>query len=47
MLRVVKSLPAHKLNSVGKYFKITVEKLGSHFLPTDAPDLDPDEFVWN
>ncbi len=47
VLRVVKSLPAHKLNLVGKYFKITEEKLGSHFLPTDAPDLDPDEFVWN
>ena len=47
VLLVVDGLPAHKANSVREYVKSTGGKLELHFLPTYAPDLNPDEFVWN
>ena len=44
---VVDSLPAHKAKSVEDYRKSTRGKLELHFLPTYAPDTNPDEFVWS
>lgn len=44
---VLDSLPAHKAAMVSEYVESTHGKLSLHFLPTYAPDLNPDEFVWN
>jgi transposase len=44
---VIDSLPAHKAKSVEAYVKSTKRKLELHFLPTYAPDTNPDEFVWH
>lgn len=44
---VVDSLPAHKAKLVEDYRKSTKGKLELHFLPTYAPDTNPDEFVWS
>lgn len=44
---VLDSHPAHIANSVKEYVKSTQGKLELHFLPPYAPDLNPDEFVWN
>jgi transposase len=44
---VLDSHPAHIANSVKEYVKSTRGKLELHFLPPYAPDLNPDEFVWN
>jgi transposase len=44
---VMDSHPAHIANSVKKYVQSTKGKLELHFLPPYAPDLNPDEFVWN
>ena len=44
---VLDSLPAHVANSVKEYVQSTEGKLELHFLPPYAPDLNPDEFVWN
>lgn len=44
---VLDSLPAHKAAMVADYVRSTNGKLSLHFLPTYAPDLNPDEFVWN
>ena len=41
------SHPAHIANSVKEYVQSTQGKLDLHFLPPYAPDLNPDEFVWN
>jgi len=43
---VVDGLPAHKAKSVAKYVQSLKGKLELHFLPPYAPDLNPDEFVW-
>lgn len=44
---VLDSLPAHKTKAVRAYVASTQGKLELHFLPTYAPDTNPDEFVWN
>jgi transposase len=44
---VLDSLPAHKTKSVESYVQSTQGKLELHFLPTYAPDTNPDEFVWH
>lgn len=44
---VLDSLPAHKTKAVQTYVESTQGKLELHFLPTYAPDTNPDEFVWN
>ena len=44
---VLDSHPAHIANSVKEYVQSTQGKLELHFLPPYAPDLNPDEFVWN
>jgi transposase len=44
---VLDGLPAHKAKTVAKYVQSLEGKLELHFLPGYAPDLNPDEFVWN
>jgi len=44
---VLDSHPAHIANSVKEYVQSTQGRLELHFLPPYAPDLNPDEFVWN
>ena len=44
---VLDSLPAHKAKSVETYAKSLKGRLELHFLPTYAPDTNPDEFVWS
>lgn len=44
---IVDSLPAHKSKKVAEFIKINKNSISLHFLPTYAPDLNPDEFVWN
>jgi transposase len=44
---VMDSHPAHIANSVKEYVQSTRGKLELHFLPPYAPELNPDEFVWN
>ena len=44
---VLDSLPVHKAKSVADYVKSTNGKLELHYLPTYAPDTNPDEFVWH
>lgn len=44
---VLDSLPAHKTKSVGAYVQSTQGKVELHYLPTYAPDTNPDEFVWH
>jgi transposase len=44
---VLDSLPAHKTKSVEAYVQATEGKLALHFLPTYAPDTNPDEIVWH
>lgn len=44
---VVDGLPAHKAKLVLKYIDSLEGKLELHFLPGYAPELNPDEFVWN
>ena len=44
---VLDSLPAHKAKVVRDYVKATDGKLELHFLPGYAPELNPDELVWN
>jgi transposase len=44
---VLDSLPAHKAKSVETYARSLKGKLELHFLPTYAPDTNPDEFVWS
>jgi transposase len=44
---VVDGLPAHKAKLVAAYVQSQKGKLELHFLPGYAPDLNPDEFVWN
>jgi transposase len=44
---VVDSLPAHKKAIVKDYVARTDGKLTLHFLPSYAPELNPDELVWS
>ena len=44
---VLDSLPAHKAKAVLDYVQSTNGKLELHFLPGYAPELNPDEMVWN
>lgn len=44
---VVDGHPAHRANVVKNYVAQTRGRLELHFLPPYAPDLNPDEFVWN
>jgi len=44
---VLDSLPAHKAKIVQTYVASTKGKLELHFLPGYAPELNPDELVWN
>lgn len=44
---VVDGHPAHKANVVKDYIRKTQGRLELYFLPPYAPDLNPDEFVWN
>lgn len=44
---VLDSLPAHKAKMVADYVASTNGRLELHFLPGYAPELNPDEFVWN
>jgi transposase len=44
---VVDGHPAHKARIVKEYVAGTQGRLELHFLPPYAPDLNPDEFVWN
>jgi transposase len=44
---VVDKHPAHIAKVVAEYVQSLRGKLELHFLPGYAPDLNPDEFVWN
>jgi transposase len=44
---ILDSLPAHKAKIVRNYVASTNGKLELHFLPGYAPELNPDEMVWN
>jgi transposase len=44
---VLDSLPAHKAKMVREYVESTNGRLELHFLPGYAPELNPDELVWN
>ena len=47
VLLILDSLPAHKAKIVKEYVASTEGKLEFHFLPGYAPELNPDELVWN
>lgn len=44
---VVDGHPAHKAKLIANYIQESKGRLELHFLPGYAPDLNPDEFVWN
>jgi len=44
---VVDRHPAHRAACVARYIQSLRGRLELHFLPGYAPDLNPDEFVWN
>lgn len=44
---VVDRHPAHIAKRVAQYVQSLAGRLELHFLPGYAPDLNPDEFVWN
>lgn len=47
VLMVLDKHPAHRAASVARCVQSLKGKLELHFLPGYAPDLNPDEFVWN
>jgi transposase len=47
LILILDSLPAHKAKVVQDYVASTDGKLELHFLPGYAPELNPDELVWN
>ena len=47
VLLVLDGHPAHRAKLVAKYVQSLRGRLELHFLPGYAPDLNPDEFVWN
>src|SRR5215470_8567540 len=44
---ILDSLPAHKAKVVHDYVEATDGKLKLFYLPGYAPELNPDELVWN
>jgi transposase len=44
---VVDGLPAHKTALIKTYVEATNGMLTRHFLPGYAPELNPDEVIWN
>jgi len=44
---VVDGHPSHRAKLVARYVQSLRGRLELHFLPGYAPDLNPDEFVWN
>ena len=44
---VVDKHPAHRARLVAEYVRSLQGRLEIHFLPGYAPELNPDEFVWN
>jgi len=47
VLLILDSHPAHIAKSVARYVQSLKGRLELHFLPGYAPELNPDEFVWN
>jgi transposase len=47
VLLVLDGHPAHIAKSVARYVQSLKGRLELHFLPGYAPELNPDEFVWN
>ena len=47
VMMVVDRHPAHIAKAVARYVQSTCGRLELHFLPGYAPELNPDEFVWN
>lgn len=46
VMLVVDGPPAHRAQCVKEHLASTRGGMERHFLPPDAPDLNPDEFVW-
>lgn len=44
---VVEGHPAHRAKMIASYVKQLKGRLERYFLPGYAPELNPDEFVWN
>ncbi len=44
---VLDSLPAHKTKIVTDHVATTNGRLTLHFLPGDAPVLNPDDLIWS
>lgn len=47
VILVLDGHPAHSAHSVARYVQSLKGRLELHFLPGYAPELNPDEFVWN
>jgi len=47
VLLVVDGHPSHRAKMIAAYVKELKGRLELHFLPGYAPELNPDEFVWN
>jgi transposase len=47
VLLVLDGHPAHRAKAVARYVQSLRGRLALHFLPGYAPELNPDEFVWN
>lgn len=47
VLLVADKHPSHRAHCVSEYVQSLGGRLELHFLPGYAPDLNPDEFVWN
>ena len=44
---IIDGHPSHTAKAVGRYLESLGGRLELHRLPTYAPDLNPDEFVWS
>src|SRR5438552_8051164 len=47
VLLILDGHPAHIAKRVARYVQSLKGRLELHFLPGYAPELNPDEFVWN
>ena len=47
MFIVLDGHPSHRAKVIADYVRSLHGKLELHFLPGYAPELNPDEFVWN
>jgi transposase len=47
LILIVDGHPSHRAKLVARYIESLKGRLEIHFLPGYAPDLNPDEFVWN